>query len=303
MPPNSDLTTLTTQELLDLYSDDPIMQGLIQDEQRYEMEHSTTTGTTYQRTLTEAEQCAFESIDLKGTLTRDAAGRISGAVWFPAMTQVELTLIGMGGIGSWTGFLLNRLAVRQMICYDADTVEAHNTSGQLMGSSHIGSYKTDVFKNIIDYLGNPSVATSVYHEFVTAENFHPLKYTFCGLDNMAARRTIFEAWISSTPDNGNYWFIDGRLSATTAIVVIIPRNNPAAIAAYRERYLFTDEQAEETVCSFKQTSFMAAIIGGMMANALVNIVYNEGDNFPPVYIPFAIAYNSENFRTSTLNMP
>ena len=303
MTPNSDLTALSTQELLDLYSDDPIMQRLIQDEQRYEMEHSTITSTTYDRTLTEAEQCAFESIDLKGTLTRDAAGRISGAAWFNDMTLVDLTIIGMGGIGSWAGFLLNRLAVDQMICYDADTIEVHNTSGQLYGSSHIGSYKTDVFKNIIDYLGNPTVSTLVYHEFVTADNFYSQKYTFCGLDNMAARRTIFEAWISSTSDDSNYWFIDGRLSATTAIVVIIPRNNPAAITAYRERYLFTDEQAEETVCSFKQTSFMAAIIGGMMANALVNIVYNEGNNFPPVYVPFAIAYNSENFRTSTLNMP
>jgi hypothetical protein len=44
---------------------------------------------------------------------------------------------------------------------------------------------------------------------------------------------------------------------------------------YENEFLFSDEEAEETICSYKQTTFMANMIGSVIVNLFVNFVANE----------------------------
>ena len=44
---------------------------------------------------------------------------------------------------------------------------------------------------------------------------------------------------------------------------------------YSKEFLFSDEEADETQCSYKQTSYMANIIGGLIVNLFTNFVANE----------------------------
>ena len=43
---------------------------------------------------------------------------------------------------------------------------------------------------------------------------------------------------------------------------------------YSDNYLVSDEEATRTVCSFKQTSYVAQMIGGIITNIVINY-YNS----------------------------
>ena len=65
---------------------------------------------------------------------------------------------------------------------------------------------------------------------------------------------------------------------------------------YSDNYLFSDEEATRTVCSFKQTSYVAQMIGGIITNIVINfwsnILLDEENNFPRS-VPFILEYNSD----------
>ena len=80
----------------------------------------------------------------------DDSARFSGAEWFNKMQEVGVSIIGLGGIGSWLALLLSRLKVRIMYCRDMDKVEAVNLAGQLYQSDDVGSNKTEAVRNLIN---------------------------------------------------------------------------------------------------------------------------------------------------------
>lgn len=65
---------------------------------------------------------------------------------------------------------------------------------------------------------------------------------------------------------------------------------------YEKDWLFSDEEAETTLCSYKQTSFMANMIGSIITNLFVNFCANdiEGDSKPMIErdLPFLTEYNA-----------
>lgn len=121
----------------------------------------------------------------------------------------------------------------------------------------------------------------------------------CGFDNMAARYTAFNSWEDmllkhSEEYRKNCLFIDGRLSADEFQVFAIQGNDDKAIDKYREEWLFSDDEAEETICSFKQTSFMANMIASVMVNIFVNFIANQVDGVGIREVPFLTRYSSDN---------
>lgn len=69
----------------------------------------------------------------------------NGADWYTLAQHTFTTLIGAGGIGSWTAFFLNKLGVNLTV-YDDDIFEERNMGGQLVSKNMIGVYKTDATK-------------------------------------------------------------------------------------------------------------------------------------------------------------
>ena len=89
------------------------------------------------------------------TITVDeTTSRFSGAIWYEEIQKQTVTLAGVGGIGSYVGFLLGRLKPQRLIIYDPDRVETVNMSGQLYGLSDVGKYKCRALANMIDDYAN-----------------------------------------------------------------------------------------------------------------------------------------------------
>ena len=237
------------------------------------------------------------------TITIDeTTSRFSGAIWYEEIQKQTVTLAGVGGIGSYVGFLLSRLKPNRLIIYDPDRVETVNMSGQLYGQTDVGRYKCAALADMVMNYANYCGIVTLDQRF--EDNSEATDIMICGFDNMAARRTFYEKWkqrVLSYPagsDNRKKClFIDGRLAAEEFQVLSIQGDDERAMAAYEDKWLFSDAEAEETICSYKQTTFMANMIASVMVNVFVNFIANQCGPIIDRDVPFFISYDASTMFT------
>lgn len=235
-------------------------------------------------------------------LIDEATSRFSSAIWYENIQKKTIILAGVGGIGSYVGFLLARMKPASMFIYDDDIVEAVNMSGQLYGQSDLGRPKVSALAEMIrNYAGYSSV-------FAISERFtnesEASDIMICGFDSMAARRLFFNKWknhVLSKPEDErkNCLFIDGRLAAEEFQILCIKGDDEYNINRYSNEYLFFDGEADETICSYKQTTFCANMIASYMVNLFVNFCANQCGPLIDRDLPFFTTYNAETMYLKT----
>ena len=229
-------------------------------------------------------------------LVDEATSRFSGAIWYSAIQSKAITLAGVGGIGSYVGFLLARLKPAELYLYDPDIVEQANMSGQLYGSHNLGQRKVYALSIMMQQYANYYNSIS-YQERFTDES-EATDIMICGFDNMEARKLFFDKWLENVGnkpegERSKCLFIDGRLAAEEFQVFAIQGNDERAIVEYKNRWLFSDAAADETICSYKQTTFMANMIASVMVNLFVNFVANECNPIIDRDVPFMTQYSAD----------
>ena len=237
-------------------------------------------------------------------LVSETTSRFSSALWFDTVQSMTVTLAGLGGIGSYVAFLLSRLNIRSLNLYDDDVVEAGNLSGQLYCSNDIGGAK--VYK-----IGDMLCSYSSYYNYNSynerfTENSTPTDIMICGFDNMEARRNFYNRWkqwvlAKDESRRGECLFIDGRLAAESFQVICIKGDDAYNMKRYEQEFLFDDSEAEQTICSYKQTTFMANMIASVMVNLFVNYCANLCEPLIPRDLPFFTEYTAETMFFKVVN--
>lgn len=222
--------------------------------------------------------------------------RFSGAVWYQKIQEQTIVVGGQGGICSWFTFLAARMFPRSIYTYDHDRVELVNLAGQLFSMEHIGLFKGDAVALTVSSFCDYRSLFSV-NELYTQDS-NAARIMVCGFDNMEARRVFYNNWkvlVSSLPEEekNTCLFIDGRLAAESLQILCITGEATWDMDEYEKTYLFDDSEADETICSFKQTAFMANMIAGLMVNMLVNFCANLCGGCRT--IPFYTQYECDQF--------
>ena len=286
------------------YSDGEEEDGEEEEEEEEEEEGETReveVGATIEETL----NSVLDEIILTPTSTevsapsasyKESVSRFRGAPWFEIVQQQYVLLAGLGGIGSWTSLLLSRMRPRVMKLYDNDTVEAANMSGQLYGADQLEQKKTLASAIIADKF-------SGYKDFFTCEDLYTessdaTDVMICGFDSIDARRTFFKSWVAHVQrkpkeQRANCFFMDGRLAAEAFQILCITGDDYKAIELYQKEWLFDAKDAEQTICSYKQTSYCASMIASVMVNLFVNFCTNLGDPDFPRDLPFVTSYDAD----------
>lgn len=233
--------------------------------------------------------------------TDDIKSRFSGAIWYDEIAKKQVTIVGAGGIGSWTGLLVSRLGVNGIFVYDDDIVELGNMSGQFYSIEDVGRFKVDsLYRSIQKYSGYYNI-TAVNEKFVSGSPMSPI--VIACLDSMSARALVFDEWrkaVYEAPEDKRkeYLFIDGRLSAETLQVFAVSGDDEENIRRYIST-LFSDSEADAEICSYKQTSFMANMIASVITNVFVNHVASGLEGGAIREIPFMVEYLGEAMRFTT----
>lgn len=262
--------------------------------------------------LTEEEQALLDQVmeevhqeipaNSATLLVDEATSRFSSAIWYEKIQEKTIILAGVGGIGSYVGFLFARMRPASLFIYDNDIVEAVNMSGQLYGQDDIGVNKVTALANMVRNYSNYSSVFTIAERFTS--ECEPTDIMICGFDNMEARRVFFTKWVEhvhSKPEEerANCLFIDGRLAAEEFQVLCVKGDDSFNIDRYQKEYLFTDAEADETICSYKQTTFCANMIASYMVNLFVNFCANQCKPLIDRDLPFLTAYNAETMYLKT----
>lgn len=241
-------------------------------------------------------------LNSESLLIDEATSRFSSAVWYKVIQEKTIILAGVGGIGSFVAFLLARVNPKSLYIYDSDIVEFANMSGQLYGKKDIGKLKVDAISGMISEYCDNNSTFAIHDRF--DESSEANNIMICGFDNMHARKVFFNKWKSYVyhlPRTGreNCLFIDGRLAAEEFQVFCIRGDDDYNISKYENKFLFSDAEAEETICSYKQTTFMANMIASVMINLFVNFCANQSNPIISRDLPFYTRYSAETMYFKT----
>ena len=218
--------------------------------------------------------------------------RFKGADWFEIVQEQNVILAGLGGIGSWVSLFLSRLGPKTITLYDDDRFEAHNLSGQAFRINNLGRFKVEEAASIATDFSNYTRSYAFNSKYT--ERCSTSKIMICGFDNMGARKLFYNKWKESIipEESHEYLFIDGRLTADMFQLFCIQGNDTYVQDEYERNWLFEDKDADETDCTFRQTSHIAAMLGTYITTYFTNFCSNlSPDNFPK-RIPWFMEYNS-----------
>lgn len=230
----------------------------------------------------------------------ESTTRFSSALWFKEIQNKVIVLAGIGGIGSYVALLLARMKPKALFLYDDDVVETVNMAGQLYSINDVGKKKVDALADICSSFALYNSVFAIPEKFTLESEASDIM--ICGFDSMKARKLYYYKWANHIKEldderKKHCLFLDGRLAAEEFQVFCITGDDVYNQKLYETKYLFDDEQADATVCSYKQTSYMANMIGSMIVNLFVNFVANEVGGMRD--LPFLTSYEGESLMFET----
>lgn len=232
----------------------------------------------------------------------DSTSRFSGTEWYDEMLGKTIMIAGCGGIGSNLAYQIARLKPYSIVLYDDDKVELANMSGQLFKRSDIGNTKVSAVHDMICQYTNMFNVRAISQRFT--ESTYPTDIMMCGFDSMNARKTYYHAWkrhlVAIPQEDRKYcFFMDGRLTIDTLQVFCLTGEDTYNMERYEREFLFDDSQADSEVCSQKQTTYLACMIGSIMTNLFINWVANSLDPIIPYKLPFFTQYEAQHMIFKT----
>lgn len=282
------------------------------EEHAFREQEDTSQNLNTESPLTEEEQALLDQaveeahqeipVNSETLLIDESTSRFSSAIWYENIQKKTIIVAGIGGIGSWLALLLARLKPASLFIYDNDVVETVNMAGQLYSQSDVGTAKATALAKMIRNYANYSSIFAITERFTS--ECEPIDIMICGFDNMESRKLFFNKWLNhvqSKPEEErkNCLYLDGRLAAEMFQILCIRGDDQYNINRYSNEFLFSDAEAEETICSYKQTTFCASMIASYMVNLFVNFCANNCNPLIDRDLPFLTTYNVETMYLKT----
>lgn len=221
-------------------------------------------------------------------MSTETTARFKDAIWL--QYQYPITIIGIGGIGSWVAFLLFKMGYKLEV-YEFDTLERLNIGSQLYPEYLVGKPKTTALLEMFKDFSEDTPENNVLlrqTRFGTGSHLSPI--TICAVDNMETRKLSANMWKNKLENNsfaeGTFpLFIDGRMDAETLEVFSL--TSVEDYIKYKE-HLFEDSEVEDAPCTFKATPYTAALIASRITSVIVNHITNQFSKDSTRNVPFHI---------------
>jgi molybdopterin/thiamine biosynthesis adenylyltransferase len=176
-----------------------------------------------------------------------------------------VSIIGLGGIGSFAAFGIAKLGVPHITLVDFDHVETHNIPNQFHGYDQIGETKVRAMANNLftfaDHTGISEIEGAVGDEL---EGWDPKGVVISGVDSMSARHSIWEKGNLKYNTNVTH-YIDARIAGQTVVIYSLDPADPDSIESY-EKTLHTDGEAEPAPCTERGVIDVGLMVGALLTN-------------------------------------
>lgn len=188
----------------------------------------------------------------------------------PSEVQDEVNVIGAGGIGSYSAFVLAKMGFSAITVWDFDTVENHNIPNQIFGPEHLGKNKAEALQTEISRLSGIEI-NAKQEKYVG----QPLSgIVVSAVDSMAQRQVI---WDTVKYNIGVKLFVDGRMGGEEMAIYAIRPYLPSDIKFY-EQFMHSDEVAHQEACTAQSIVYNTFTIAGFIGNIVKQFI--KGENYP-----------------------
>lgn len=215
--------------------------------------------------------------------------RFKDAPWYIESAKESILMVGMGGINSNALYCLSKTVPCRYYLVDEDITEEYNVGCQFFTTNQIGKPKIEA---IIQTMSNQSLASFLPFKKMYSNEYLPI--TITGLDNMKARKEVFEEW---RKHEDRELLICARLRASLYEIYVV---TPGREEEY-EKTLFDDSEVDEGPCTFKQTAYFGMLIGARITQVLVNYLTNKYTKEETCVIPSFITEIGEIFYYKTID--
>jgi hypothetical protein len=207
----------------------------------------------------------------------------------PAKFKYEVTILGVGSVGSAAAIACGKMGVKGLTLIDFDIFEIHNVSNQLcLEQEHVGKEKVFAIKDLVIKMSPPGLkVTGVDLRLLGKTLVHPTeegrncpaKPLMKGVlincpDDMIARK---DAWNLAKFNPLIPYVIDVRMAAQMLKIYIANTMNMASIQRY-EATLHSNEEASEAPCGERSIIYTSLVAGAMVSKFVKNI--QLGDAIP-----------------------
>lgn len=187
--------------------------------------------------------------------------------WFdPSRINAACTIVGAGGIGSFTALALAKLGIQRLNLVDFDDVEPHNIPNQLFGLRQAGGTKVGSLRETISYYagaedeGGPVV---VEHEQPLQDGIPLAPVVISALDSMEARADL---WQQVRYKFNVGLFLDGRLGGQSVVLYAVNPTNPVDVDGY-EATLHSDDEGLELPCTARSIIDVGFAVASLITRA------------------------------------
>lgn len=192
----------------------------------------------------------------------------------PTELDLSLTVIGAGGIGSFTTVLASKMGITDIILYDDDSFEAHNIPNQFASRNQVGIKKVNAVKETAESFGIANIFTRgrLVNEFTRFTS----KYVMSGVDSMSARASIFEAVEKTVEEGGEidrYW--DARIGGQGINIFSVNPNIPEEVEAFKAVCLYSDSEASSAPCTARAVIDVMGYVGSFLNTQLRHEIAGE----------------------------
>ncbi len=174
----------------------------------------------------------------------------------PRLSQIPITVIGAGAVGSFTTLALAKSGAEHIRVFDDDTVEPHNLPNQWYRLADIGRRKVDALAELVRDMTGVVINAQ-------PERFHgngTTEVTLCCVDSMDVRIAL---WQNLTPRPSLY--IDARMGAEVGMVYCVGQ-----FGSWYDETLYPSSEAYRAPCTAKATVYCAAGLAAFIAGQVAN---------------------------------
>lgn len=194
--------------------------------------------------------------------------RTSDLINTQSLQNINICMIGTGGIGAASAIALAKMGVDHFYLVDPDTVEFVNIPTQLLRHSDIGKPKVESVANIMKQLSD-TVTGKMCQQKITHKSKIPGDIIISSVDSIDARKSIWEAVLKSE----SRWYLEARMGAEVFQLYSVNTSDPD----WYSKHLSTlqDEEIAEDPCTAKATIYTAFIAAGHIAHQVKRIIMDQ----------------------------
>ena len=182
--------------------------------------------------------------------------------------EMPITLIGCGGIGSFTALALAKMGCVHLTVYDDDLVEGQNIPNQLFRLGDVGQLKVERLADIIKSFTGTGI--DARPERVASQRLQGIVVS--GVDSMEARRRIWDRSIRFKASVAAY--IDARMGAEVSRIYTVRPADPDHVRFY-ERTLYSDDEALQIPCTAQAIVYTNFGIASLVAGQVRRVAMGE----------------------------